>query len=80
MNTTSRSKVASIGGIVALFGLVSMILSFFNYNLKILLWIEAWGETVSWVIRVGLIVVGLALYFLVNVTDEDEVTPKREMK
>ncbi len=54
----------NIGSILALAGIISIALYFFGYELKILGWIENWGETVAWVIRGGLVVVGGALWFL----------------
>lgn len=71
MDNALKSKLSGFGGAAALFGLVSIVLSFFNYNLRILMWIDLWGETMGWVIRISLIVVGLAVYFLLNVPEEE---------
>lgn len=49
---------------VAIFGALSIILPFFNLQLKILTWIDNWGETTSWAIKIGLIVVGAALFLM----------------
>jgi len=68
--------MSKIGGYIAIFGIASIILSFFNYNLKILMWIDNWGETTGWIIRIGLIVVGAVLFFMgggSNEEDEPEV-------
>ena len=66
--------MSKLGGYIALFGVVSIILSFFNYNLRILMWIDNWGVTTGWIIRVALIVVGVALFFIGgNSSEEDEV-------
>ena len=54
----------NIGGFMAIAGIASIVMSFFDYNLKILLWIDMWGPTVGWVIRIALIVVGALLYFV----------------
>jgi len=78
MDNALKSKISGFGGAAALFGLVSIVLSFFNYNLRILMWIDLWGETMGWVIRIGLIVVGLAVYFIMNVPDEEDVIVERE--
>lgn len=80
MDNALKSKISGFGGAAALFGLVSIVLSFFNYNLRILIWIDSWGETMAWVIRIGLIAVGLAVYFIMNVSEEEEVLPEREVE
>ncbi len=80
MDNALKSKISGFGGAAALFGLVSIVLSFFNYNLRILMWIDLWGETMGWVIRISLIVVGLAVYFLLNVPEEEEVPQESKME
>lgn len=57
-----RSLIASLGGFIAVAGIASIILNFINYNLKMLMWIDHWGETMGWVIRGGLVVGGGILY------------------
>lgn len=47
---------------MALAGIVSTLLSFVGYELRILMWIDMWGTGVGWAIRIGLIVVGAALF------------------
>lgn len=54
----------SVGMYVAIAGILSAVMSFAGYNLRILLWIDSWGEGAGWAIRIGLIVVGGALYFI----------------
>lgn len=56
--------MGKLGIYLAIFGLVSIILSFLNMNLRILIWIDMWGETMGWAIRIGMIVVGLLVAFL----------------
>ena len=53
-----------LGGLLALFGVASIVLHFMDMNLKILMWIDNWGEGAGWGIRIGLIVVGVALLML----------------
>jgi hypothetical protein len=48
----------SIGGFLALAGLLSIALHFFHYNLRILTWIDRWGAGAGWGIRIGLVVLG----------------------
>ncbi|MFT5599862.1 MAG: hypothetical protein ACI9N1_000088 [Flavobacteriales bacterium] len=59
------------GLIVAAMGIMSIVLSIFNYEIRLLAWIGQWGETMGWVIRILLIVVGGALFFLFGSSDED---------
>lgn len=65
--------MSKLGGYIAIFGIASIILYFFNYELRILGWINTWGETTAWIIRIGLIVLGAALFFLgAGGSQEDE--------
>lgn len=59
-----KSYMVSIGGFIALAGIISIVLSFINYNLRILMWIENWGPTVGWIIRIGLVVAGGVLVLI----------------
>jgi len=56
--------LSSIGLFIAIAGIASIILSFFNYNLQILIWIDTWGTAIGWVIRIALIVIGTGLFIL----------------
>lgn len=60
-----------IGLYVALFGAASFVLNMVNYELVLLSWIDNWGSTVGTVIRVGMIVVGGALWFVGNQQESD---------
>jgi len=62
-----------IGGYIAIFGVLAIALPYFNLQLRFLGWIENWGETVAWAIKLGIIVVGLAL-FLMGKKDEENTT------
>jgi hypothetical protein len=53
----------SIGGFLVLMGVGSSVLYFLGMEFKLLMWIENWGPTVGWAIRIGLAVVGGALWF-----------------
>ncbi len=66
-----KSKLSSIGGFMVLAGIASILLHFFDYELRILKWIDLWGTTIGWVIRIGLIVGG-GLLFMVAPSAEDE--------
>ena len=60
---TIKSKIGQAGLLLAALGIMSSILFFFNYNIRLLAWVEMWGETMAWVIRGGLIVAGGILFF-----------------
>lgn len=53
-----------IGGFLALAGILSIILHFVGYNLRILIWIDRWGAGVGWGIRIGLVAVGAILFVI----------------
>lgn len=74
-----KSKLSSLGALLAVFGLASAVLSFFDYNLKLLMWIDLWGTTTGWVIRTALIVVGAALFFLFNSEDGEKSEEETEV-
>ncbi|WP_299275747.1 hypothetical protein [uncultured Psychroserpens sp.] len=66
-----------IGMYIALFGVLAIVLPFFELQLRLLSWIDNWGETTSWIIKIGLIVVGGILFFMAsknetNVTSENQ--------
>ena len=51
---------------MAIFGILATALPYFNLQLRLLSWIDMWGETVSWAIKIGLIVIGAILFFMGN--------------
>ena len=55
-----------LGGYIALFGVLAIVLPYFNLQMRLLGWIDSWGENVSWAIKIGLIVVGAALFLIGN--------------
>lgn len=59
----------SIGGLLAFLGVFAIILSAVGRVPSYLFWIYNWGEAAAWGIKIGLIVVGGAMYFLGN--DDD---------
>ena len=54
----------SIGGLMFVLGLGSFLLHFLNMEFKLLSWVDNWGPTAGTAIRVGLVVVGGALWLL----------------
>jgi hypothetical protein len=53
-----------IGSTMFLFGAAATVMYFFDMAPKLLMWIYNWGEGAAWAIKIGLIVVGAALYLL----------------
>lgn len=62
----------NIGGAIAFFGILAIVFGFLDRVPKILTWIYNWGETTAWIIKIGLVVVGGAMYLLVNDNKEKE--------
>jgi len=54
----------SIGGLMFILGLGSFVLHYMSMEFKLLMWVDNWGPTVGTLIRVGLVVVGGALWLL----------------
>ncbi len=52
------------GGYLFFFGVGSIVLDFFHLQFVIPAWIDAWGPAVGWGIRIGMAVVGAALWLL----------------
>ena len=52
----------SLGGLMFLFGAGSMVLGLVGYEFTLLMWVDNWGPTVGWIIRIALAVVGGALW------------------
>ncbi len=53
-----------MGGYLFFFGVGSIVLDFFHLQFVILAWIDTWGPAVGWGIRIGMAVVGAALWLL----------------
>ena len=55
---------------------LSIVLGFVGYEFSLLMWIDNWGTTVGWAIRVAIIVAGGALWLLAKKeTVEQSETP-----
>ena len=54
----------SIGTLLFLFGLASIGFHFFDREVRLLSWINNWGENAAWGIRIALVVVGGLLTFV----------------
>lgn len=73
-----KEQIGRFGAMLAIFGFASSVLAFFGYNLRLLMWVDLWGNTLGWVIRIGTILVGVLLLFMFGSTDdeEEEETPR----
>ncbi|NNE24088.1 MAG: hypothetical protein HKN11_15905 [Rhizobiales bacterium] len=56
--------MGNIGSTLLLFGVGSIALNFFNYEFVLLSWIDNWGPGIGWAIRIAMIVIGAAMFFL----------------
>ncbi len=65
-----KSKLGKGGLLLAAMGIMSILLSIFNYNIRLLSWVDLWGSTMGWIIRFLLILVGAALFILFGRNEE----------
>ena len=63
---------------MALAGVFAIVLNFMDRVPTILAWIYSWGDTVAWVIKIALIVVGAVLFFMGAKQEAQEEIPKEE--
>ena len=63
-----------IGGYMAVFGLIAIVLNFFDRVPTLLMWIYNWGDTAAWAIKIGLIVVGAVLFFMGKPAEQETET------
>lgn len=66
----------SIGGYMFFFGVGSIVLYFLNMEFILLAWIDLWGETLGWAIRIGLAVVGGALWLFGHLQESKVSAPE----
>ena len=45
-------------------GVGSILLNLIGYEFVLLMWIDMWGSTIGWAIRIAAIVIGAVLFFL----------------
>ncbi len=67
-----------LGGYMIFFGLFAIVLNFMDRVPTILAWIYNWGDTVAWAIKIGLVVVGIALYFAGGKSQEEVAVSEAE--
>ena len=64
--------LSSVGGIILLYAVVSAVITFFNYELKVFMWIYNWGEGNAWLIRGGAAVLGIILLLIGSKLDDSQ--------
>lgn len=67
-----KSKLGQGGLVLAAMGIISALLSIFNYNIRLLAWIDIWGNTMGWILRIVLVIAGGALFFLFGREEAEE--------
>lgn len=67
-----KSKLSGFGAFLSLAGILSSVLYLVGYNLRILMWMNFMGEGVAWLIRIGLIVVGAGMFFLLSSSEDSD--------
>ena len=51
----------SIGSLLIFYGILTIVLDFFNYVPRIMQWVYSWGDTTGWILKIGFVVVGYLL-------------------
>lgn len=54
----------SIGSLLFIFGVATIIFGFMDRAPRLMLWVYNWGEGAAWAIKIGFVVVGIALYLM----------------
>lgn len=67
-----KTKLGKGGLLLAALGIMSIVLSIFNYNIRLLAWIDIWGNTMGWIVRILLILGGGALFIFFGKEEEEE--------
>ena len=71
MEVDIKLKMSKMGVVLALLCIGSIILKFVGYNFFILSFIDYFGDTLGWVLRALLVLIGTLLYFKYRVDDEE---------
>jgi predicted membrane chloride channel (bestrophin family) len=78
LNREEKIKISYLGIGMIIAGVASIVLYFMSMNLLILAWIDFFGETIGWVFRVLLIIIGLFLFYKFDQADEDYTEERKE--
>jgi hypothetical protein len=67
-----KGIIGKIGLVAAALGIMSIVIGFFNYEIRIFKLLDYFGTTAGWVIKIALIIVGAALFFILGNGEEGE--------
>ncbi len=56
--------MGKIASFIAILGLVAAIADWINKVPKVLQWMDLWGATVSWLIKIAIVALGCLLWFI----------------
>ena len=65
---------------MAILGIFAIVLNFLDRVPRLLMWIYMWGDTVAWAIKIGLVVVGGALFFFAKPEAEEPVAETKAVE
>ncbi|GAA4052609.1 hypothetical protein [Flavobacterium chungnamense] len=69
----------NFGGFLALLGIAAIVMNYLDRVPRLLMWIYKWGDDTAWAIKIGLVVIGGAMYLFGPKDEEDapeEASPK----
>ncbi|MFV0605461.1 MAG: hypothetical protein ACK5NK_06415 [Niabella sp.] len=66
----------SLGSFLTIIGVIAIITNYMDRVPRLLFWIYNWGDNVAWIIKIGLIVIGLILIFAAGSKKKSEETPQ----
>jgi hypothetical protein len=62
------------GGNLFFFGVGSMVLTLLNMQFIVLMWIDLWGDTIGWAIRIGMALAGAGLWLAGRAQEQKSAT------
>ncbi|WP_185213577.1 hypothetical protein [Sphingobacterium mizutaii] len=65
----------NIGSILFIYGILAIIMNFFNAVPRFLLWIYNWGEGTAWLIKIAFVLVGAAIWWFSGKDEVKDETP-----
>ncbi len=57
-----KQVLSSIGALVGVYGIASIVLYVLGYPMRLLVWVDQWGLYTGWLIRIALVIAGTVLY------------------
>ncbi len=65
-----KTKLGKAGLLIGAMGIISALLAIFNHDIRLLTWVDTWGNSTGWIIGILLIVTDGALFFLYGRTKD----------